>query len=129
MKKLAWMILILVYATVSSGMMLNFHYCMDRLVDVQMMEVSEACPVCGQKAQASHCCSDKAVQLKLSIDQTAHTFHVPTLAPAVMDLFPFGYEGMPIPGVRDLPHLFFVTDDPPGEGAVSLFVRYCTYLI
>lgn len=130
MKRYLLLLLTVIYATVSSGIMLNFHYCKGQLVQVQWMEAKEACSRCGQIHTDHSCCSDKAVQVKLSIDQTAQTVAMPTLLPVVTELLSFGASVLPVPPLRNLPDSPAPSaDDPPGHGQASLFVRYCTYLI
>ena len=83
LKKLASIILLLVYGLSSSGMTIQFHYCCGKLKNVQLSPISEK--QCGMKHSSSKkCCDDKKVELKLKSDQRTEAtakfnFSVPVL--------------------------------------------------
>lgn len=56
----------------SSGLVVNLHYCHDSLVDVDLIAQNADC-CCGDAAEADLCCSDNQVQL-----QTAEEIQAPT---------------------------------------------------
>lgn len=69
MKKLASLILLLVYGLSSTGMTIQFHYCCGKLKDISFSPV--AVKQCGMKHMSvgKPCCNDKRVELKLKADQ------------------------------------------------------------
>ncbi len=71
MKKLTVLILSLLYITTSSGVMVNAHYCMGKLVDWSFSHSSdENCTKCGMSdTESKGCCSDEERTLKLDTDQ------------------------------------------------------------
>jgi hypothetical protein len=56
----------------SMGVVVNFHYCMNRLSSISFFENhSNVCARCGMKLHKSlHCCHDEVQVIKLSPDQT-----------------------------------------------------------
>lgn len=63
-----WM---LVYLAVSTGVMVNYHFCMNRLASTQFYaEASKTCPKCGMHIDVSHgCCRDEVKIVKMENDQ------------------------------------------------------------
>lgn len=100
MKKPLAAILILLYLTASSGIVINSHYCMKRLVSVDLFkEKAKVCGLCGMDMHNSNngCCHDEVKVLKVVQDQVnnpvasldipspeaipvLHTDHLPALA-------------------------------------------------
>ena len=91
MKKFILITLTLLYAVVSSGITINFHYCMGRLADVEWGSAS-VCASCGEKKMTSHCCKDEAHYVKLAVDQDVNHVPVTNLLPAVTELLPVMYS-------------------------------------
>jgi len=73
MKKLVLTITTLFYLLSSTGATVNFHYCMDRLVDWSLgHEESDSCNSCGMAKPASGnngCCKDEEKFFKNTDDQ------------------------------------------------------------
>lgn len=71
MKKLVLTISFLCYLTVTCGVVVNLHYCMDRLASVHFFgEESDQCGQCGMKMHKSNaCCHDEVKVFKLEQDQ------------------------------------------------------------
>jgi hypothetical protein len=71
MRKLVLTISFLCYLVVTCGVVVNFHYCMDRLASVQFFgEESDMCSRCGMKQHAGNtCCHDEVKVIKLEQDQ------------------------------------------------------------
>ena len=72
MKKALFAIAVLCYFTAASGVVVNSHYCMKRLVSVKLFGgKSERCGRCGMKMHKnSGCCHDEVKVVKLKQDQT-----------------------------------------------------------
>lgn len=85
MKKLVAVIALACYLLVSTGVVINHHYCMKQLASVQFFTpAKEICGKCGMKTdQAKGCCRDEITVLKLSTDQ--NTFPAITLSISAMD--------------------------------------------
>lgn len=71
MKKILFSISFLCYFAVTSGIIINSHYCMKRLVSVHLFESTpERCGKCGMETHDSNgCCRDEVKLVKLTVDQ------------------------------------------------------------
>lgn len=88
MKKAAAIISLVIYFAATTGIVINSHYCMKRLVSVHLYE--EKAKVCGQCGMGMHdnsgCCHDEVKVIKLVQDQVhapAVTFELPAAAAIV----------------------------------------------
>ena len=84
MKKALLAILLVSYLAVSSGIVVNFHYCMNRLASTEWFAMeSKQCGECGMNMQKSHgCCHDEVKVVKMEDDQkitSSVSFDLPTL--------------------------------------------------
>ena len=61
MKKIIASISFLCYLAVTSGVIVNFHYCMNRFASMQwFVAENKNCPTCGMKINKAHgCCRDE----------------------------------------------------------------------
>lgn len=91
MKKLIASISYLCYFVVSSGLIINSHYCMDRLASVHLFETAaETCGLCGMNTHESNgCCRDEVLVVKMEQDQdrmpvTVAAFAAPEKLPVVL---------------------------------------------
>ena len=65
MRKTAILLLTILYLTMSSGVIVNFHYCMGDLAEVEWgLKHDDTCPKCGMK-DAEGCCENKYEVVKL----------------------------------------------------------------
>ncbi|MES1220029.1 MAG: hypothetical protein ABUT20_31290 [Bacteroidota bacterium] len=72
MKKASVIILAVLYFAVSSGMIVNMHYCMNRFASADFNPASgkKECGICGMHKAKSHgCCHDEVKLVKLQDDQ------------------------------------------------------------
>jgi len=71
MKKLVLTISFLCYLTVTCGVVVNLHYCMDRLASVHFFgDESDQCGQCGMMLhEKNSCCHDEVKVFKLEQDQ------------------------------------------------------------
>lgn len=129
MKKYLVAILAIVYLAASSEATINFHYCMDKLISLDLSHKKEGrCGSCGmEKAGHKGCCHDEQMQVKIEKDQKAsessfqfltifsHTF------PATNTGILFVYPSTVLDEL--IPH------DPPRLGALPLFVLNCNFRI
>lgn len=67
MKKVIASILLLLYVTVSSGIVINLHYCMNRLDSAKLGVVNnEVCTKCGmQTDELNSCCHNEVKIIKI----------------------------------------------------------------
>jgi hypothetical protein len=71
MKKIVVSISLLCYLAVSSGVIINFHYCMNRLASADFFSgESKRCSKCGMHTGDSNgCCRDEVKIVKMNDDQ------------------------------------------------------------
>ena len=76
MRKILVAISLLVYFTVSTGFVINLHYCMDEMASVELShEKSDKCGKCGMpKKDKDGCCRDEVKVVKLNQDQLVSSF-------------------------------------------------------
>ncbi|MBC7874110.1 MAG: hypothetical protein H7Y01_08950 [Ferruginibacter sp.] len=86
MKKSIALVSFLCYFAVTSGVIINFHYCMKRLSSVHFFETAaDECERCGMDTheyEATGCCRDEVKLVKLVQDQdklAAALYDIPAL--------------------------------------------------
>lgn len=89
MKKVIVFISFLLYFAVTSGIVINSHYCMKKLVSIHLFETeAEVCGRCGMEThESSGCCRDEVKVLKLVQDQnrlTVESLDIPSLKTPVI---------------------------------------------
>jgi len=91
MKKTIALISFLCYFAVTSGVVINFHYCMKKLASVHLFEsTADECSVCGMDThefKASGCCRDEVKLVKLEQDQnklTLASYDIPSIEPVAI---------------------------------------------
>ena len=75
MKKLFTLVLMVLYFTASSGVVLNVHYCMGKVSSVKIDNFNTALCKCGKKETGNSCCKSELKVAKMS------TEHKATVAP------------------------------------------------
>lgn len=77
MKKAASAILLVFYFVISTGVVINLHYCMNRFDSAQFgASTSEVCGKCGMHVEdANACCHDEVKIVKLQDDQQTTSLH------------------------------------------------------
>lgn len=65
MKRLAATLLALIYFSVSSGMVMNMHYCMGKLSSVKLAVLPAAKCACGKKSEKKSCCRTEVKLVKV----------------------------------------------------------------
>ena len=76
-------IVLISYLAVSSGIVINFHYCMNKLASTKLFAAeSKQCGTCGMHTDDSNgCCRDEVKIVKMEDDQklaTTFTFELPS---------------------------------------------------
>ncbi|MBL7741132.1 MAG: hypothetical protein JNK14_18055 [Chitinophagaceae bacterium] len=84
MKKIIASITLLTYVAVTCGVIVNFHYCMNRLASTQLFSAEvKVCGQCGMDMhKANGCCRDEVMIIKMEVDQKTAThvsFELPSL--------------------------------------------------
>ena len=113
MKKFLFAISFVFYFVVSSGFVINAHYCMKKLQSVHLFgNKATSCNKCGMEMHDNNsCCHDEQRLIKLTQDQQAHSIASYDLDVPVMTLFrPSDFLLMP--EVRGI-SLRYKNDHPP----------------
>jgi len=91
MKKTILLLSFLCYFAVTSGVVINFHYCMKRLASVHLYETAaDECGRCGMSTheyEATGCCRDEVKLVKLEQDQNklfVTSYDIPALEPVAV---------------------------------------------
>ena len=114
MKTLVVTIAFMCYLAVSSGVIVNLHYCMNRLASTELFTPkSSECGKCGMDIHKSNdCCHDEIQYVKMDDDQRVAamvSFELPSVTdagtvPSAFLVAPF----YPAPGLRH-----FINHSPP----------------
>ena len=124
MKKLLVTILAFIYLAVSSGMVLNLHYCMGELKSWDLRSANKnTCGICGMhKANGKGCCHDEQRQLKL--DNAQQLVSLDVQLPSISEITLPGYFDALL-SLQVLPAsvLTLTVHAPPGLHHVPIFVR------
>lgn len=130
MKRLIALISFVCYFVVTTGFVVNSHYCMNRLASVHFFETkTEVCGLCGMETHESNgCCRDEVLVVKLAIDQStaeAATFSLPALEMPVAEHASFIYS--PIFNVGKERH--FHNHSPPLLSMQDTYLRINVFRI
>ena len=98
MKKLFAILTLLAYFTVSTGFVVNLHYCMDRFHSWELgAPQSDRCETCGMSVKKSSCCHDQVKLVKVQQDVTGAQYAVYAFsAPALLPALPVWAAGPPV---------------------------------
>lgn len=123
MKKIFIFILAVVYLAASTGVMMQRHYCMSRLVGWSLsQQQDDMCSKCGMgKKDKKGCCNDETIKLKISDDQQSNftTVHFESPVYPVVHAH-FVYESLlPVSSLHQ--HIYGL--GPPGTPKIPVFLR------
>ena len=75
MKKIIASFTVIVYFAFACGVMVNYHYCMDRYTTIHLYQpASDVCAVCGMHTTKHGCCHDEVKIVKLQNDCLTSSF-------------------------------------------------------
>ena len=103
MQKLAFTILTVFYLSFTSGLIINSHYCMDKLSSLELFgKKSETCSKCGMSNDETNgCCHDDTKVVKLQDDHFAsyYFYKLKSITPVITqtpvtasNTFPINYS-------------------------------------
>jgi hypothetical protein len=130
MKKIAAIILIIVYGASVSGMTLHLHYCCGKVEKINFLPAgkSDCSKSMGLKKPMKQCCDDKLVSLKIKSDQKTET------GPKLLDkLFQSKLIYLVATDIEKSGYWHnktgFTDNSPPWVAATPVYIIYCTYRI
>jgi hypothetical protein len=130
MKKTAASIALFFYLLVSCGVVVNFHYCMDRLASVQFFKAeSKICGKCGMDSDdAEGCCRDEIKVIRMQEDQQQNLQLAFVLQlPDVPINIPSAFIDEPFYNVDEARH--WHNHSPPLLAAQDTYLRNCVFRI
>lgn len=123
-------ILLVSYFAVSSGIVVNFHYCMNRLASTELFATeSKQCGKCGMDMhKGKGCCHDEVKVIKMQGDQkvtaaTAYDLSSPVITAFVPSEFIAASFYNTITGHDQQDHL------PPLLAPQDIYLQYCVFRI
>ncbi len=124
-------ILILLYIGVSTGVAINYHYCMNKLAEVSlvMTDQHDSCSNCGTDESKDGCCSDEVRAMRISIDQNL-TERI-SLNSSFMYVVAVLYDMQSLLLAKEVSSesVSQFSFYPPDLDRPPLFIRNCTWLI
>ena len=129
MKKLLTFILLLVYSTASTGLVVNIHYCMDRFDSVKIGDSkSDTCGKCGMHQGENECCFDDVKVLKLNASHVSSELAVPSFS--IPDILSFTTDFLLVPLINpDREDRTFLTHSPPLISLQDTYLQNCVFRI
>jgi len=130
MKRVALILLSVLYLGLSSGFTMHFHYCMGQLVKWGVAEQKqERCGYCGKTKQAKKsCCKDDYKQVKVDQSQKAQQFNYQFEQVALLRTV-LVFFGNDAPVVLTEIGKASLINAPPDQTSIPVFIRNCTYRI
>jgi len=128
-KKIAIILLFLIYGSVNMGAIIHLHFCTDKFVEWSLWYSGKdkKCSNCGMKEKKDDCCKDDHKQVKLNTvhqksatAQNIQCIDVPVLATPIA-----GFSAKEINKSKT----FAATNDPPKIPGERLYILYSAYLI
>jgi hypothetical protein len=128
MKKGIAAILLVLYVAFSSGVVISFHYCMDRFESVQLgASEFDVCGKCGMhKEDGNTCCNDEVKIFKIQDDQQSPAVNFKFAAPDAMittlpDFYNITYTNPT--------HQFFLKNHSPPLSHQDTYLQNCVFRI
>jgi hypothetical protein len=130
MRKISVFILLLCYLAFSSGVIINSHYCMNKLASTQLFVTgSKECGKCGMHIDDSHgCCRDEVKVVKMEDDQkvtSAVAFDIHALTPPAQvpsEFIATSFYNVPLQGYTSF-------QPPPLLKGQEIYLQNCVFRI
>ena len=129
MKKLLASIVIVTYLVMSSGVVVNFHYCMNRLASTKLFaKGTKVCALCGMKMHKNNgCCHDDVKVVKLQTDHNKAQLSFPVQAPDPIVAIPASFNTIGIVIGERTTH--FLNHSPPLLSYQDTYLQNCVFRI
>jgi hypothetical protein len=132
MKQFLTLILAVLYMGSSTGASFHMHYCMGKLVEVDLLEDADAkcskCEANHNKLCAKKCCTDEQKLVKLAKDQRATENTVQAMQ-LVAVAIPVSYPVLSELHAESLVEAYPVSNAPPRSSKVSPQILHCIFRI
>jgi hypothetical protein len=127
MKKLIASFTVIVYFAFACGVMVNYHYCMDRYTSFGLFAAAgDQCATCGMSIGNKGCCHDevKIVKLQNDYQTSSFVFSGKLAAPAI--IIPSGFLASPLFNEKKLNKS---DHSPPLRSFHDIYLQNCTFRI
>ncbi|MFM7645447.1 MAG: HYC_CC_PP family protein [Sphingomonadales bacterium] len=115
--------------SLSSGLTLNVHFCMNQVADVTLFSSSDHhCNFCGMQEESDGCCHQEKQLVKLIQDQYPPHFFNYTIVPATA-FIPAEQPPLSTIQVQALGSVAGTAERPPDRASVPLYVSHCDFRI
>lgn len=130
MKKIIATITLVCYLAVTCGVIVNSHYCMNRLASTELFATeTKVCGLCGMNIhQSKGCCRDEVKIIKMEVDQKAASaiaFELP--APDALVQVPSAFIIASFTNVAAIRH--FQNHSPPLLTEQDTYLQNCVFRI
>ena len=131
MKKIAIILLMILYLIPTIGITVSSHHCGGKItsVSLKLLDFGHKCP-CGKRPMKKNCCKDEAKTFKLKAEQQkAHqlafkVFKTFTIQPALAESFTFCYQQPLV-----LKEFSTAYHPPPDDVKHPLYIHHCVFRI
>lgn len=128
MKKGFVAILAILYITLTSGVIVNVHYCMGSIASVDYgYDDHDACGKCGMKEHREGCCHTEYNLVKLDDAHQVIPADIPSFEMPV-SIIPDEIVWID-PAPAQIPATSFIYDDPPDPYSNSVYLHNCVFRI
>lgn len=126
MKKFLAISLAVVYLAISSGVVVNIHYCMGKVAEVALgHNTNDKCGQCGMENDG--CCHDDVKVVKIQDTHSASSFHTDFVkAQAIAQAYPKLIRSTLNSSTATVVE---TSNAPPGKGQVPFTIQYCVFRI
>lgn len=130
MNKLFTIALAFLYLAISSGLILEIHYCMGKVAATQISlshNDEDACGKCGMDTEDNHCCKDEIKLVKLQDAHKQVNFDYQLLVPVAIlpeTTYPLAWFTQPADHYNT-----YSNHSPPYIAAPSLHILHCVFRI
>lgn len=128
MRKVLATISVFIYFAFTCGVMINMHYCMDKVDSVKLFAAeSKQCDKCGMEAGESNCCHDDVSIYKVSGDQQIAAFSF-SADPGSFASVVSGYV-LPEIDTKGNTHISPLCTSPPPEQSNHIYIQNCVFRV
>ena len=129
MNRIVAFILIIIYVTFTSGLLVNVHYCMGKVASVRIESTAaaDACNACEQRATMS-CCNDHLTVLKVN-DAHIGVVNESSMASVASILLSVFTSNLFADSNIISDDIILSNISPPPRNAPEIFLRNCNFRI
>ncbi len=126
MKKFTVAIIAILYFTISTGVIVNIHYCMGKVSSVKMNVLAQNLCGCGKKENKG-CCKTEHKLVKLADNHKAEVVNFTLQAPVDIQSSVYNLINTPLLNQND--NQTFNNHSPPLLSKQNTYLRNCVFLI